>query len=468
MHSFQRNSVVRRIALGFGVLIILGAVSGGVSWHLLKRVSTDFATVADAAESDLRASHLAYDLRGMERLAETYLDAPTPSRMSLLKHAHQTLAHTIDEERARLDDARETAAIEAVGQALEAFWKAFVAAGQKHGHREGMSSAADAFEKSVEAFHDDLLRRQGGALADFNGVIGVAIVTVLAVLAVGLAGGIAFSVYCGRCIMTPIASLMDYTQHLEVEAVHVSRLATMGEIAASISHELNQPLMAIPNFAAGCRLRIKASGSDPLGLLPALQRISEEANRAGEIIRAIRGFSKKDEAPQQVIQANRIVDAVVAMIGDRCQGEGVYLHSKCDPRLPEITANPVAIRQILLNLTLNALAAKRFDSAESQEIVIATAPSDDGFVRIEVFDNGIGMAPELQARIFEPFFTTRADGSGLGLALCRRLVRNHRGDIKVESTVGQGTTFTILLPVVAPSPDLPVASSSQNPPNTLG
>ena len=234
-------------------------------------------------------------------------------------------------------------------------------------------------------------------------------------------------------------------RHLQDEIAHMSKLATMGEMAASVSHELNQPLLAISNFAAGIRRRIEAGHHKIDEFIPVLQRISDEANRAGAVIRTIRNFTVKKTAVRKPVDINHSVREIAALIEPDCRREEVALRLDLDPALPQVEADPVGIRQVLLNLARNALEAKRAGPTAVNHITISTRTSG-GSVEIKVADGGIGISVDGRAKLFEPFFTTKPDGTGLGLSICRRIIDGHGGAISVDSEPGQGTTFTIRLP----------------------
>ena len=237
------------------------------------------------------------------------------------------------------------------------------------------------------------------------------------------------------------------SRRLRDEVAHVSRLVTMGEMAASVSHELNQPLLAISNFAAGCRRRLESAGSDPLNLLGALQRISDEAVRAGEVIRTVRDMAHKRELKKQPVDIARIVRDIVVITKSDSSQQQIDVDIDVAPDLPTIIGDPVGLRQVLINLVRNGMEACSGAATPERKQVAISAFLQHRAVVMQVRDTGTGMTEELRRKVFEPFFTTKAAGTGLGLAICRRIIEAHGGTIGVESTPGAGTTFTVSLPV---------------------
>lgn len=237
------------------------------------------------------------------------------------------------------------------------------------------------------------------------------------------------------------------SRELQNEIAHVARLATMGEMAASVSHELNQPLMAVSNYAAGCRRRLEAAGEDPLKLIPVLQRITDEANRAGEVIRAIRDFSRKREATRHPVRIADIVHDVVALTRNESRQAGAVVRLDLAPDLPTVSVDPVGIRQVLINLVRNAIEAGAADGRRN--VITIASGVVDSMIEVGVRDTGTGMDEGAVAKVFEAFFTTKETGTGLGLSICRRIVEAHGGQIAVESVLGQGTEFRVRLPATA-------------------
>ena len=230
----------------------------------------------------------------------------------------------------------------------------------------------------------------------------------------------------------------------------VGRLATMGEMAAGIAHELNQPLAAIANYAnAALRLLVAAgpSGGDPDGdIRLALDQISMQALRAGEIIRRLRALVQNRETRLEAAEVNELVNEVLGFLqGDLRQGE-VRVERELDRSLPIVLLDRIQVQQILLNLIRNAIEAVADRPAAARMVKVVTAGDGPDRLRIEVCDSGPGVPAELVERIFDPFCTTKATGTGLGLAISRTIAEAHQGKLAYEPLPGGGSRFVLQLP----------------------
>ena len=236
-----------------------------------------------------------------------------------------------------------------------------------------------------------------------------------------------------------------------------SRLITMGEMASSVAHELNQPLTAITNYCNGMVSRVKADTIDRDALLAALGKTARQAERAGQIIHRIRAFVKKSEPQRQPSQASAIVNEAVELAGIELRRRNVAIHHYVAQRLPVLSCDPILIEQVLLNLLKNA--AEAIDSAKlpasRRHIELRVIPrhtaDEGGVIEFSVTDMGPGLPDEVIARLYEAFFSTKAEGMGIGLSLCRSIVESHRGRIKAQNLyngdVVTGCRFAFTLPV---------------------
>jgi PAS domain S-box-containing protein len=237
-----------------------------------------------------------------------------------------------------------------------------------------------------------------------------------------------------------------------------SRLVTMGEMASSVAHELNQPLTAIANYCNGMVSRVKANAITPEDLIAALQKTSRQAERAGQIIHRIRAFVKRSEPQRQPAQAQDIVDDAVELAGIELRRRSVQIHTYVAQRLPTLSVDPILIEQVVLNLLKNA--AEAIDNAqlasERRHIELRVVPrhtDDEGTViEFSITDMGPGMSDDVLARMYEAFFSTKADGLGIGLSLCRSIVESHRGRIRAQNLYNGssvvGCRFSFTLPVL--------------------
>jgi len=236
-----------------------------------------------------------------------------------------------------------------------------------------------------------------------------------------------------------------------------SRLITMGEMASSVAHELNQPLTAITNYCNGMLSRVKAETIQRDDLMTALEKTAKQAQRAGQIIHRIRAFVKKSEPQRQPAQASAIVEDAVELASIELRRRNVQITHYVAQRLPVLRCDPILIEQVLLNLLKNA--AEAIDSAQMPaarrhielRVVPRHTPEEGGVIEFSVTDKGPGLPDEVISRLYEAFFSTKAEGMGIGLSLCRSIVESHRGRIKAQNlyngTTVTGCRFAFTLPV---------------------
>ncbi|MEY4765231.1 MAG: hypothetical protein RI907_1904 [Pseudomonadota bacterium] len=236
-----------------------------------------------------------------------------------------------------------------------------------------------------------------------------------------------------------------------------SRLITMGEMASTVAHELNQPLAAISNYCSGMISRVQNGNIDSEQLVSALEKTSRQAQRAGQIIHRIRQFVKRSEPQRQPSKVRDITDAVLELAVFEMKRRRVTLNANIAPRLPTLMADPILIEQVLLNLLKNA--AEAIDNAEmpqSRRIIDLKVQQQNvedlgNVVEFAVIDAGPGMKEDMLSRLFEAFHSTKKEGLGIGLSLCRSIIESHHGRIKAENlyngTTVVGCKFTFTLPI---------------------
>ena len=245
-------------------------------------------------------------------------------------------------------------------------------------------------------------------------------------------------------------------------AQNSSRLITMGEMASSVAHELNQPLTAINNYCNGMISRIRASQISEDDLLGALDKTARQAQRAGQIIQRIRSFVKRSEPNRSPSDVSVLVGEAMELAEIELRRRNVRLQHFIAANLPIVQVDPILIEQVLFNLLRNA--AEAIDAAQrptAQRLVKlrvhGTEVDGQSAVVFSVRDSGKGLAPEVMARLYEAFFSTKADGMGIGLSLCRSIVESHRGRMTAENTYNglevAGCRFSFWIPVVNPSMD---------------
>ena len=240
-------------------------------------------------------------------------------------------------------------------------------------------------------------------------------------------------------------------QELQSELLHVSRLSTMGQMAATLAHELNQPLTATINYLRACQRLLDAPGGPDLERVrQALSLAAEQTLRSGQIIRRLRDFVARGETERRPESAAKLVEEASALALVGVKEHGVRVRLGLAPEAPHVLADRVQVQQVLLNLIRNAIEAMR--AAERRELAldVAPAPADEAAVLFSVADTGPGLAPEVAAQLFQPFVTTKAQGLGMGLSICRTIIEAHGGRIWAEPNPGGGTVFRFTLPAAPP------------------
>ncbi len=229
------------------------------------------------------------------------------------------------------------------------------------------------------------------------------------------------------------------------QLAHVARLATMGEMASGLAHELNQPLCAIVNFTEACVELVRRDGEQADQLPQALAEVARQAERAGQVIRRLREFVKRREPVRQPVDINALVREVVAFTGVEARQSDVRVRIKLARGVPRVYADSIQIEQVMVNLVRNACEAMREGAAQGKTILIETLRRR-GAVEVAVCDAGPGIPPQTRQRLFEPFFTTKDDGMGMGLSISRSILEAHEGQIWATPNRKGGTTFHFTLP----------------------
>jgi PAS domain S-box-containing protein len=243
-------------------------------------------------------------------------------------------------------------------------------------------------------------------------------------------------------------------QNTQARLIQSEKTAAMGRLLASIAHEINNPLQSV----LGCLTLAEeelAEGQRHEEVRPYLEVASSEIERIASIVQRTRDFYRPAPEGQQLTDVHAVLDSVLALSGKQLQHSRVTVKRQWSSDLPKILANPDHLRQVFLNLVLNAKDA--MPQGGMLHLCTAAAQVQGGglksslpAIRITFRDTGLGMSPETQSRLFEPFFTTKEQGMGLGLSISYSIIKSHRGQISVESQTGEGTTFTILLPATDP------------------
>ena len=245
----------------------------------------------------------------------------------------------------------------------------------------------------------------------------------------------------------------DEQSRLQEQLRHADRLATIGQLAASMAHELNEPLGNILGFG---QLAKKCPGL-PLQAGQDIEKILTATLNAREVIRKILIFARQMPQQKRRVDLNHVIEECLSFLESRCTKEGIELVRLLSPELPEVFADPIQLNQVLVNMIINAVQAM----LEGGRLTVQTLPGEDHLSLI-IEDTGTGMTEEVLKQIFTPFFTTKdvGQGTGLGLAVVHGIITSHGGSIDVKSNVGSGTRFEIRLPLPHQRPS-PASKSSE-------
>ena len=232
---------------------------------------------------------------------------------------------------------------------------------------------------------------------------------------------------------------------LQQELMHASRLSAMGEMASGIAHELNQPLTAIMNYARAARRHLDRTEPDTAPIADLVDKAGQQAERAAEIIKRLRRFIKQDESERRLEPINAIVEeaAALALIG--ASDHHIELIFDLNDSLPSVLIDRIEVQQVVLNILRNAIEA--FEGPGERKIRVSTGAVGSEKVRVDIRDNGPGLAPEIADDPFRPFQTTKEDGLGIGLAISRTIIDAHGGQLWAKNLPEGGAAFCFSLPV---------------------
>ena len=268
-----------------------------------------------------------------------------------------------------------------------------------------------------------------------------------------------------------MSAILDLSEQRRVEELNrasqerlqaTARLATVGEMASLLSHELNQPLAAIASYASGSLNLLDDADAPPDLLRQAMQRVSEQAERAGRVIKSVADFVRRREQVREAVAPADLLEAILPLLGLQAKKLGIRVETRIAPGCPAVLCDRTMVEQVLLNLARNGMQAMPegdpplASGLRSIQIHIAPrrAQSADGeplrktWVEFAVTDHGKGLSDEVREKLFTPFFTTKAEGMGLGLSLCRTVIEQHGGDLTFEPAQPRGTVFRFTLPGV--------------------
>jgi two-component system sensor histidine kinase DctS len=265
-----------------------------------------------------------------------------------------------------------------------------------------------------------------------------------------------------------MGAVIDISEQRRIEEVSrasqerlqaTARLATVGEMASLLSHELNQPLAAIASYANGSLNLLKdpdalAQSQDDVHM--ALRRIAEQAGRAGRVINSVHDFVRRRDQAREAVAPHALIDAILPLVNLQARKLQVNVVTRVEPRLPAVWCDRTMVEQVLLNLARNGMQAMDRPECTGRVLVLqakrAASNAEQSWVELSVTDVGTGIAPEVAEQLFTPFFTTKAEGMGLGLSLCRTVVEQHGGHLEFEAQATKGTVFRFTLPTAPAEP----------------
>jgi PAS domain S-box-containing protein len=235
----------------------------------------------------------------------------------------------------------------------------------------------------------------------------------------------------------------------QMELAHVTRVTTLGELTASIAHEVNQPLAAVVNAAAACRRWLDGGTPNLDEARSAVDWIVKEGNRASEVIRRVRALANKTDIEKVSLDVNDVIGETIALVQRELISHQVSLRVELAPALPMILGERVPLQQVIINLVMNGIEAMQSVMDRPRELVIGSHQGEAHRVLVTVTDSGVGISAENADRLFNAFFTTKSSGMGMGLSICRSIIEAHGGRLWATTNVPHGATFQFTLPLTA-------------------
>jgi len=251
----------------------------------------------------------------------------------------------------------------------------------------------------------------------------------------------------------------EFHRQQQEQLQHTARLVSLGEMASTLAHELNQPLAAISSYATGCRNRMESGrlGADEIGEV--VGKITAQAQRAGRIIRQVHDFVKKRSPRREPCSVAEVVDEAVTLFEPQARKHGIRIGRRIQGGLPDVMADPTMLEQVVINLLKNACDAMTEGLGDNlaepgKNIIEVELASEHRSIVVRVIDRGPGIPPEKAEQLFAPFYTTKQEGLGMGLAICRSIIEFHHGRLTLEGNPEGGTIFLFSLPIEsAPAPE---------------
>jgi C4-dicarboxylate-specific signal transduction histidine kinase len=236
-------------------------------------------------------------------------------------------------------------------------------------------------------------------------------------------------------------------QKAQAELAHVSRLVTLGELTASISHEVNQPIAAIVTSGQVCLRLLGLETPRPDDVRVAIERIVRDANRASDVIQRIRALAKRSEPQMVSLDINEVIREATLLVQREVLSHGVSLRTELSSALPQVLGDRVQLQQVIINLLINGVEAMAPITDRPREILIRSQEHEAGEVLVAVLDSGIGINSETAEKLFSAFFTTKPSGMGMGLSISRSIIRAHGGKLWVSPNPDHGAAFQFTVPI---------------------
>lgn len=266
------------------------------------------------------------------------------------------------------------------------------------------------------------------------------------------AGQVALLIAEGRDI-TERKRAEEQARRVQNELTHVARVSMMGEMAAGLAHELNQPLAAITNYTHGCIRRLQSGHGSAQELVPTLEKVALQAERAGEIIRRLRTLVRREEPHRSMVHVDELVREIAGFVEAEGRQHDAMVRFELAEDLRPVVADRIQIQQVILNLVRNGCEAMDETDKSARQLTVSAVPASADEVQVSVRDTGQAIAKEKLDRIVEPFFTTKPGGLGMGLAISRSIVEAHGGRLSAELNPECGTTVAFTLPTAKEGTD---------------
>jgi len=252
----------------------------------------------------------------------------------------------------------------------------------------------------------------------------------------------------------------DALREAQAELAHVARLTTLGELAASIAHEVNQPLSAIVTNAETALMLLSRPAADLPSALRAVERVIRDGRQAGEVIKSIRAMLRKSKPEVTSLDINAVIRDVLDLLRGELRQHAVVLKADLSAELRPLLGDRVQLQQVMVNLIKNSIEAMAGVADRPRVLAVRTRGDADAVVRVTVEDTGVGLDEAAMQRLFEPFYTTKPQGMGMGLSICRSIVEAHEGELRASRRLPHGGVFEFTLPMPERAADRPPSADS--------